>query len=109
MTMTGGPGGNTTTAPAGKSDGKGPNEHASDTAKAVHTVIATFQANRETYLAERKVLLEKLKTASETERKAILEQLRTDKQEREADERNLGKQIREELKSLREARKTGGT
>ena len=101
--------GNTTTSP-GKSGGKGPNENASDTAKAVHEVIAKFQADRETYLAERRKLLDELKKATtEAERQKILEELRKDKQEREEDERNLGKQIREQLKTLREDRKSGGT
>jgi hypothetical protein len=96
-----------TTPTQGKSKAKGPNENASDTAKAVHGVIAQFQAQRDTYLAERKLLLEKLKTATEAEKKAILEQLREDKAARDEEERTLGKQIREELKKLRDERKSG--
>jgi hypothetical protein len=74
----------------------------------VHAVIEQFQTQREQYLSERKALLEKLKTASDAEKKQILEQLRTDKESRENEERSLGKQIREELKKLRDERKTGG-
>jgi hypothetical protein len=86
---------------------KGPNENASDNAKAVHAVIRQFQAQRDQYLTERKTLIEKLKTATETEKKAILEQLREDKQARDDEERSLGKQIREELKKVRDERKAG--
>lgn len=62
---------------------------------------------RDQYLADRKTLLEKLSTATEAEKAAILEQLRTEKQAREAEERSLGKQIREDLKKLRGDRKGG--
>ncbi len=85
--------------------GKGPNENASANAKAVHAVIQQFREQRDQYLTERKAMLEKLKTATAEEKKAIMELLREDKTAREADERSLGKQIREELKSLRGERK----
>ncbi len=85
--------------------GKGPNENASANAKAVHAVIQQFREQRDQYLTERKAMVEKLKTATAEEKKAIMEQLREDKTAREADERSLGKQIREELKSLRGERK----
>jgi acyl-CoA reductase-like NAD-dependent aldehyde dehydrogenase len=85
--------------------GKGPNENASANAKAVHAVIQQFREQRDQYLTERKAMLEKLKTATAEEKKAIMEQLREDKTAREADERSLGKQIREELKTLRGDRK----
>ena len=71
-------------------------------------MIEDFQKKRDDYLANRKTLLEQLKTASETEKKAILEQLRDEKQARDDEERSLGKQIREELKKLRTDRKSGG-
>jgi hypothetical protein len=101
-------GGNVTTPPV-RGVGKGPNENASDTAKAVHAVIADFQKQRDTYLASRQALLDSLKkAATDAERQTILEQLRKDNQDRETEERNLGKQIRDELKKLRDARKTGG-
>lgn len=106
--------GGTTTPPQGNALGKdkekvkGPNENASDTAKAVHAVIDQFRAQRDDYLAERRALLEKLKTATDAEKKAILEQLRTESRAREDDERSLGKQIRDELKKLRDERKSSG-
>lgn len=89
--------------------GKGPAENASDTAKAVHKVIADFQAQRDQYLTDRKTLLEKLRSATAAERKTILEQLRVENEKRADEERALGKQIREELKKLREDRKTTGS
>ena len=46
-------------------------------------------------------MIEKLKTATETEKKAIVEQLRDEKQARDDEERSLAKQIREDLKKLR--------
>lgn len=105
--------GTTTTTPTtgGNAKGKdkekekGPNENASQRAKDVHEVLAQFRTLREDYLAERKALLEKLKTAKEDEKKAILDQLRADSSKRDEEERALGKQIRDELKS---ARKGGG-
>ncbi len=104
-------GGTTTTTPGtttGKANGKakGPNENASDRAKEVHDVIAQFQLQRDKYLADRKLLLDRLATATEAQKKEILEQLRNDKAARENEERSLGKQIREELKDLR---KRGGS
>lgn len=89
--------------------GKGPAANASENAKAVHKVIADFQLQRDQYLAERKTLLEKLRTATETERKTILEQLRAENEKRADEERALGKQIREELKKLRDERKSAGS
>lgn len=108
-------GGNTTTggttSPGGTTAprGKGPAANASENAKAVHKVIADFQMQRDQYLAERKTLLEKLRTATEAERKTILEQLRAENEKRADEERALGKQIREELKKLRDERKSAGT
>jgi ABC-type branched-subunit amino acid transport system ATPase component len=99
------------TSPGGTTNprGKGPAANASENAKAVHKVIADFQAQRDQYLAERKTLLEKLRTATETERKTILEQLRAENEKRADEERALGKQIREELKKLRDERKSAGS
>ena len=90
-----------------KEKAKGPNENASQNAKDVHKVLAEFRTVREGYLAERKALLEQLKGASEEKKKELLEQLRADSAAREEEERSLGKQIRDDLKKLRDARKTG--
>ena len=55
--------------------------------------------------AGKQELLTELKTASETRAKEILDALRNESKEREEEERSLGKQIREQLKELREKRK----
>ena len=70
-------------------------------------MLATFRAQREDYLAQRKATIERLKTATAEERKALLEELRTGSASRDEEERALGKQIRDELKQLRESRKGG--
>jgi Skp family chaperone for outer membrane proteins len=88
---------------------KGPNENASDNAKAVHALLDQFKAQRDEMMAARRVLLERLKTATEEEKKAILEQLKAEQQDRVEEQRALGKQIRDELKKLREERKGGST
>jgi hypothetical protein len=72
----------------------------------VQSVIEKFNTQREQYLAERKILLEKLKTASAAEKKAITEELREENRAREDEERALAKQIRVELMALRGVRRT---
>jgi hypothetical protein len=86
---------------------KGPNENASDNAKAIHVALEKFKAERTRLLDERAAVLEKLKGASDAEKKAILEQLRVESKAREEEERALAKQVREELKKIREDRKVG--
>jgi len=68
-------------------------------------VIAEFQKERAAYLAARKDALEKAKAATGDEKKKLLEELRVESQARENEERSLGKQIREELKKVRDTRK----
>ena len=70
-------------------------------------MLTDFKATRDAYLEKRKELLTELKTASETRAKEILDALRNESKEREEEERSLGKQIREQLKELREKRKGG--
>lgn len=84
-----------------------PNANASDSAKAVHTLLDQFKAQRDQFLATRQALVERLKTATSEERKTILDQLRADQQARVDEQRALGKQIRDELKNLHRE-KTGG-
>lgn len=86
---------------------RGPNAHASDNAKKVHELLAGFKAQREEYIAARRVILERLKTATEEERKAILEELRASQKDRVEEQRALGKEIRGEMKKVRETRKNG--
>jgi hypothetical protein len=92
----------------GTSTKGGPNEHASDNAKAVHTLLDHFRAQRAEYIAARQALIEKLKTATDAERKAILDELRDNQKSRVDDQRAMGKEIRDELKSLRDDKKGKG-
>ena len=73
----------------------------------VRGLLADFEAKRDAYIAQRKALVEKLKGATEAERKQILADLRAEQQARIDDQRALAKQIRDELKKLREQRKSG--
>jgi hypothetical protein len=82
-----------------------PKEHASDYANAVQTMLQKFDTMRDQFIADRNSLIEKFKGAkSDEERKVLIDQLKADS----AEQRALGKQIREELKKLREQRATGG-
>jgi hypothetical protein len=70
----------------------------------VQARIAGFQEARDKALAERKALIEQLQGKTETERAAILSQLR----EQHAAQRELARQIRDQLRAVREERRKGG-
>lgn len=83
--------------------GKGSAESA-----AVRGLLQDFATKREAYIAQRKALIETLKSATtDTERKAILATLREEQQARIDDQRALAKTIRDEMKALRKDRKPG--
>lgn len=85
------------------------NDHASDNAKAVQAGLQKFDAQRDALIAERKALLDKLAAAkTDAERKAILDQLKAENEARHEEQKALGKEIRDEIKKQREARKSGG-
>jgi hypothetical protein len=93
----------------GKANPHTPNPNSSATAQAVQTILQKFDANRDQFMAERKALLDKLAAATtDADRKAILEQLKTDLQAEKEQRSQLGKEIRDELKNLRQQRKSGG-
>lgn len=72
-------------------------------------MLRQFDAKRDKLAADRKVLIEKLNaTKDDGERKNILEQLRTEQQTQADERRALGKEMREELRKVRDQRKTGG-
>ena len=101
----------TPTAPAtpGKASPNTPNENASDTAKAVQSVLAKFETKRDQAMTERRALLDKLQAAkTDAERQATITQLRTETQAQKDEQSAMGKEIRDELKKLRDLRKTGG-
>jgi hypothetical protein len=73
------------------------------------TVIRQFDLKRDQAMAERKALIDQLAAAkTETERQAIITQLRSETQAEREQQATLGKQIREELRKLREERRSGG-
>ena len=105
---TGGGSSNAPTNP-GKGSPHTVNENASDNAKAVQTMLRQFDAKRDKLAADRKVLIERLNaTKDDADRKNILEQLRTEQQTQADERRALGKEMREELRNVRNQRKTGG-
>ena len=98
-----------TTDKHGKANPHTPNEHASDVSKAVQTVLQQFDAKRDKIIADRKALIEKLEAATtEAERKAIRAEIKAANDAQKAERAQLGKEIRDEVKNLREQRKGGG-
>lgn len=98
---------------SGESHGKAaphtPNPNSSANAQAVQTILQKFDANRDQYMADRKALLDKLATATtDADRQAILDELKADKAANKEQRTQLGKEIRDELKTLRQQRKSGG-
>ncbi len=112
-TTTGGTSTGGTTTTTGSMHGKGNphsvNPNSSAVAQAVQAILQKFDANRDQFMAERKALLAKLEAAkTDAERQAILAQLKADLQTEKDQRAQLGKEIRDELKNLRQQRKTGG-
>lgn len=83
-------------------------QNRSENAEALHGLLNQFREQRDQYIAARQALMERLRTCTDAERQQILEQLRLENQARVAEQRALGKQIRDELRRLREQRRTGG-
>jgi hypothetical protein len=102
------PGGPPATPP-GKERRHMVNENASENAKAVQGLLKTFDARRDQLMAQRRELLQKLEgAATEAEKKEIIDQLRAEQKLRQEEQRTLRREIGEELKRLREQRKSGG-
>lgn len=75
----------------------------------LQALIKKFDAQRDAFLAQRKADLDKLKNATEAERAKLLADMKAKGMELSAEQRELARNIREELKKLRAARKTGGS
>jgi len=71
----------------------------------LQTLVTTFREQRATFLAERKAMFDQLKDMTAEERKAALEQLRTQIRDELQAQRDLARQIREQLRTLREERR----
>ena len=75
----------------------------------LQALIKQFDAQRDAILAQRRADLEKLKNATEAERAKLLADMKAKGMSLSAEQRELARNIREELKKLRAARKTGGS
>ena len=71
----------------------------------LQALIKQFDAQRDAMLAQRKADLDKLKNATEAERAKLLADMKAKGMELSAEQRELARNIREELKKLRDARK----
>lgn len=65
-------------------------------------LIEQFKSRRDAVLADRQALLNQLKNATEDQKRAILEKMRTRQKDLIDEERALGKQIRDEMRRLRD-------
>jgi hypothetical protein len=74
----------------------------------LQALIKQFDAQRDAILAQRRADLEKLKNATEAERAKVLTDMKAKGMAVSAEQRELARNIREELKKLRAARKTTG-
>jgi hypothetical protein len=72
----------------------------------LQVLIAEFRNRRIAFLDERKALFEELRNLTEEERKARIEELRTQTREALMAQRELAKSIRDELRRLREERRS---
>lgn len=85
------------------------NSHASATAQAVQSALAQFDATRDQFITNRKALVDQLAAAkTEADRQAILVQLHAEVQAEKDQRTQLGKQIRQEMMTLRQQRKNSG-
>jgi hypothetical protein len=68
----------------------------------VQKLVDQFSAKRDTLIADRQALLNQLKGATAEQRKAILEKMQAQEKELVDAQRALGKQIRDDLRKLRQ-------
>jgi hypothetical protein len=84
-------------------------ERGSEQSQAVRALLRQFQERRQQFIAERHELVKKLQGLPEAERKQILEELRLQQQGRVEEHRALAREIREEMRRMREQRREGPT
>lgn len=75
----------------------------------VKSAMDQFSAKRDAMLKDRQALLDQLKNATAEERKAILDQMQAQQKDLLETQRALGRQIREELRKLRQGQPAGGS
>lgn len=66
-------------------------------------LIAQFKSRRDALLADRQALLNQLKSATAAQREAILEKMQAQQKELLQEQRALGRQIRDEMRKLRQS------
>jgi len=74
----------------------------------VQKLIDRFSAKRDTLIADRQALVNQLKGATADQRKAILEKMQAQEKELVDAQRALGKQLRDDLRKLRQDQLVGG-
>ena len=74
----------------------------------VKSAMDQFSAKRDAMLQERQALLDQLKNATAEQRKAILDQMQAQQKDLLETQRALGRQIRDELRKLRQSQPAGG-
>ena len=74
----------------------------------VQKLIDRFSAKRDTLIADRQALVNQLKGATADQRKAILEKMKAQEKELVDAQRALGKQLRDDLRKLRQDQLVGG-
>lgn len=70
--------------------------------------IDQFNAKRDAMIANRQAMLDQLKNATADQKKAILEQMQAQQKDLLEAQRALGRQIRDELRKLRQSQPVGG-
>jgi hypothetical protein len=75
----------------------------------VKSAMDQFTAKRDAMIKDRQALLDQLKDATADERKAILDQMQAQQKDLLETQRALGRQIREELRKLRQSQPAGGS
>jgi hypothetical protein len=74
----------------------------------VQQAIDQFGAKRDAMIANRQALLDQLKNATAEQKKAILDQMQAQQKDLLDAQRALGRQIRDELRKLRQSQPSGG-
>ena len=74
----------------------------------IRALIVQFQSQRATLVETARALMASLQGATPDQRKAILDQFAADNRALLAGQRELARQIRTELRTLRQHRQTGG-
>jgi len=74
----------------------------------VQKSIEQFNVKRDAMIADRQAMLDQLKNATADQKKAILDQMQAQQKDLLEAQRALGRQIRDELRKLRQSQPAGG-